>query len=75
VYVIDGTLTMRIDVQLTPVDAATTSVRVMYERTALSPSINPDIAEMAQADAKAGPEWEQAIAKYLKGKDGGKTER
>jgi len=64
----DGKLTTRIDVQLTPVDATTTSVRVMYERTALSPSVNPDIAEMAQADTKMGPEWEQAISKYLKGK-------
>ena len=68
VYVIDGKLTTRINVQLTPVDAATTSVRVMYERTALSPSVNRDIAEMAQADSKMGPEWEQAIAEYLKGK-------
>ena len=66
-YVIDGKLATRIDVQLTPVDAAT-RVRVMYERTALSPSVNPDIAEMAQTDPKMGPEWEQAIGKYLKGK-------
>ncbi|HZD48033.1 MAG TPA: hypothetical protein VE178_04740 [Silvibacterium sp.] len=68
VYVIDGKLATRIDVQLTPVDAAATSVRVMYERTALSPSVNEDIAEMARADAKMGPEWEQQIGKYLKGK-------
>lgn len=68
VYVIEGKLTTRIDVQLTPVDAATTRVHVMYERTALSSSVSPDIAEMAQADMKMGPEWEQAIAKYLKGK-------
>jgi len=67
-YAIEGKLTTRIDVQLTPMDAATTSVRVMYERTALSPSVNSDIAEMAQTDPKMGPEWEQAIAKYLKGK-------
>jgi hypothetical protein len=66
VYVIDSKLTTRIDVQLTPVDAATTSVRVMYERTALSASVNPDVAEMALTDPKMGPEWEQAIAKYLK---------
>jgi hypothetical protein len=65
VYVIEGKLTTRIDVQLTPVDAATTSVRVMYERTALSPSVNSDIAKMAEDDSKMGPEWEQAIAKYL----------
>ena len=68
VYVIEGKLTTRIDVRLTPMDAGTTSVRVMYERTALSPSVNPNVAEMAQTDPKMGPEWEQAIEKYLKEK-------
>jgi hypothetical protein len=67
-YVIDGKLATRIDVQLTPVDAAATTVRVMYERTALSPSVNPDIAEKAQTDQKMGPEWEHAIGRYLKSK-------
>ena len=66
VYVIEGKMATRIDVQLTPVDAATTSVRVMYERTALDPSVKPDIAEMAQSDPKMGAEWEQAIGEYLK---------
>ena len=66
VYVIDGKLATRIDVQLTPVDAGTTSVRVIYERTALKPSVNPDVEDMAQKDAKMGPEWEQQIEKYLK---------
>jgi|SRR5579862_2853109 len=66
VYVIEGRLATRIDVQLTPVDAAATRVRVMYERTALSPSVNPDIAEMAQSDPKMGPEWEKQIGEYLK---------
>jgi len=68
VYVIDGMLATRIDVQLSPVDVATTRVRVMYERTALSPSVNPDVTEMAQKDAKMGPEWERAIGEYLKGR-------
>jgi len=68
VYVIEGKLATRIDVQLTSVDAGTTRVRVLYERTALSPSVNPDIAEMAQTDPKMGPEWEKAIAEYLKSK-------
>jgi hypothetical protein len=68
VYLIEGKLATLIDVQLTPADAATTRVRVMYERTALDPSVNKDIAEMAETDAKMGPEWEQSIAEYLKGK-------
>lgn len=65
VYVIEGRLATRIDVQLSPVDAETTRVRVMYERTALSPSSNPDVLEMSQRDAKMGPEWEKDIAAYL----------
>jgi hypothetical protein len=68
VYVIEGKLATRIDVQLSPVDAETTNVRVVYERTALSTSVNPDVAEMAQTDAKMGPEWEKEIEKYLTGK-------
>ena len=71
VYVIEGKLTTRIDVQLTPVDAATTWVRVVYERTALSPSVNQDIAEMAQTDPKMGSEWQKAIGEYLKGRETG----
>ena len=68
VYVIDGKLATRIDVQLTPVDPGNTRVRVMYERTALDSSVNPDVADMARKDAKMGPEWERDIAAYLKGR-------
>jgi hypothetical protein len=66
VYVIDGKLTTRIDVQLSPIDPGTTRVRVMYERTALSAFVNGDVVAMAQKDAKMGPEWERDIAAYLK---------
>jgi hypothetical protein len=65
VYVVDGKLATRIDVQLTPIDAQNTSVRVMYERTALDPSVTPDVGEMAQTDPTQGPEWEKSIADYL----------
>jgi hypothetical protein len=65
VYVIDGKLATRIDVQLTPVNTQTTSVHVMYERTALDPSVYEDVGEMAQTDPQMGPEWEKAIADYL----------
>ncbi len=68
VYVIDGKLATRIDVQLTPIDTATTKVRVMYERTALSPSVNKDVAEMSETDPRMGPDWERSIAEYLKGR-------
>ena len=70
VYVIEGRLATRIDVQLSPADAGTTRVRVTYERTALSPSMNSEIAEMAQRDAKMGPEWERDIAEYLMARAG-----
>jgi len=67
-YVMDGKLATRVDVQLSPADAATTRVRVIYERTALDPAVNSNVADMAQKDAKAGPEWERDIAAYLKGR-------
>lgn len=66
VYVIPEKLATRIAVQLASVNAATTSVRVKYERTALDPSVYPEIGEMAKADAAQGPEWEKAIAEYLR---------
>jgi hypothetical protein len=65
VYIIDGKLATRIDVQLTPIDQQTTSVHVMYERTALDPSVEEDIGEMAKTDPKMGPDWEKSIAAYL----------
>jgi hypothetical protein len=66
VYVIPEKLATRIAVQLTPIDAATTSVRVIYERTALDPSVYRDVGEMAQTDPAQGPEWEKSIADYLR---------
>lgn len=66
VYVIDGKLATRIDVQLSPIDPGTTRAQVRYERTALDPSVNPDVADMAQNDPKMGSEWEREIAAYLK---------
>ena len=66
VYVIDGKLATRIDVQLSPIDAGSTRVRVIYERTALDASVNPDVTEMARRDAQMGPEWERDIGAYLK---------
>jgi hypothetical protein len=65
VYIIAGKLATRIDVQLTPIDAGNTSVRVMYERTALDPSVEEDVGEMAVTDPQMGPDWEKSIADYL----------
>lgn len=65
VYIVEGKMTTRIDVQLTPINGDATSVRVMYERTALDPSMNEKIGEMTKADVQMGPEWEKSIADYL----------
>jgi hypothetical protein len=65
VFIVDNKLATRIDVQLTPLDAATTSVRVIYERTALDPSVNEDVGEMAQTDPQMGPDWAKSISDYL----------
>jgi hypothetical protein len=63
VYVVEGRLATRIDVQLMPIDTQMTSVHVVYERTGLDSSV--DIGEMARKDSAMGPDWEKSIADYL----------
>lgn len=66
VYVVDHKLATRIDVQLSPIDTETTGVRVIYERTALDPSVEKDVGEMSQTDPLMGPDWERSIAEFLR---------
>ncbi|HYX67489.1 MAG TPA: hypothetical protein VE825_00025, partial [Terriglobales bacterium] len=66
VYVIPGAQVCVIDVYARPLDAATTAVKVVYQRTALDPALNGHVSEMGQQDGASGPEWETAINGYLK---------
>jgi HAMP domain-containing protein len=65
VSIIDKKIATRIDVQLRQIDPQTTSVRVMYERTALDSSAEDEVEEMARTDPQMGREWEKSISDYL----------
>jgi hypothetical protein len=66
VYLIPNTMVALIDVRLTAIGKSETKVSVAYERTALTPEVNQPVAEMAAADANAGPHWAAMINGYLK---------
>ena len=64
VFIPDAMVTT-INVDLTAVGLSETKVVVIYERTALSPQANEHIESLGKRDAAMGPEWEDAIRKYL----------
>lgn len=63
-YVIPDAMVTLITLRLTP-EGERTRVEVEYDRTALSAELNAHVEQMADGDAKAGPEWEQQIDRYL----------
>ena len=67
VYFIPGAQVTVIDVNLRPLTASETGVRVVYRRTALDGSLNAHIGELGRNDAQSGPEWASAIDAYLTG--------
>jgi hypothetical protein len=64
-YFVPDLMVTSIRVLFQPLDANTTSVRVAYERTALSPAGEAQVATIADGDKKAGAKWQSAIDKYL----------
>lgn len=64
VYTIPDVMTTRITLAVAP-EGTRTRVRVNYERTALDDAAAAVVVRMAEADAKAGPEWEAQINAYL----------
>ena len=65
VYFAPDTMVTQIDIHLTKASAAETRVDAVYERTALRPEANAQVAEFARGDASSGPKWAKAIAGYL----------
>ena len=65
VYWIEGVMTAWIDIHVTNAGGPTTSVHVVYERTALRPEANTMVLHMAHADANSGPHWAEMINRYL----------
>jgi hypothetical protein len=61
VSVIPDAVVSTIDVRLTSVDPATTTVEVTYVRTALDPSANQHVQHLAHDDLDSGPDWQKAI--------------
>lgn len=66
VSVIPDALATLIDIQVTPLDSATTTVTVVYERTALSPDANDHVRALGDHDRGQGPQWQAEIADYLR---------
>jgi hypothetical protein len=62
VSLIPDVMITTVDVRLTPVDSSTTRVDVTYTRTALDPSANDHVQQLAEGDRDSGPDWEKAIA-------------
>jgi hypothetical protein len=56
-----------VDVRLSPLDAASTTVDVTYVRTALNIAANEDVLAMGKRDAASGPDWQHAIEKCVTG--------
>ena len=64
-YVLNDAMATVIDIHLSRLGEHKTAVAVAYERTALIPEANEHVQHFAQADARAGKEWEQQINAYL----------
>jgi hypothetical protein len=62
---IPETLVFTVDVRLSAVDPAHTSVEVTYARTALDAAFNGEVEAMGTRDRESGPEWQEAIEKCL----------
>jgi hypothetical protein len=63
-YVIPRVMVTLITLELRP-QAKRTHVAVRYERTSLAPEANAVVAEMAESDGRAGPEWAAQVNDYL----------
>ncbi len=61
VYFIPRSQVAVIDVNLRPLTASATAVKVVYRRTALDAGLNEHIGNLGRNDAKSGPEWASAI--------------
>lgn len=63
-YVVPDAMVTLITLRLTA-EGAGTRVEVKYERTALDAGLNEHVKSMADADGKAGPEWEKQVNAFL----------
>jgi hypothetical protein len=65
-YLISDVMVTTIDLTFVPLDAATTKVSVIYERTALNAAANDEVRKLGPIDQARGTDWEKAINAYLR---------
>jgi hypothetical protein len=65
VAIIPSAMAMTVDVHLTPAPGGT-HVDVTFVHTALDPSVNAKVAEMAEHHGSSGPQWAHDIESCLK---------
>ena len=64
-YVISNVMVATISLAFLSQDSASTTVTVVYERTALSVAANDLVRQFGAADRARGADWERAINAYL----------
>lgn len=65
VYFVADLLVTTIDVNFVPIDSLSTSVTVVYTRTALDGAANEHVRALGESDSRKGKDWEKAINDYL----------
>jgi hypothetical protein len=65
VHFVKETMVTQIDIHLTRADVDQTLVDVVYERTALRPEANEQVAQQGKEDGNRGKEWAKMINGYL----------
>jgi hypothetical protein len=65
VYFLPDLMVTVIDVRFKLVNANSTGVNVVYERTALTPEGNQHVSAMTEGDKTAGNAWQKGIDDYL----------
>jgi hypothetical protein len=56
---------MTVDVQVTPLTATRTAIKVTYTRTALDPASNDHVKSLGDQDKSAAPDWQHSIESAL----------
>ena len=65
VYFVPDSMVTRIDLQVTAADAGNTKVDVIYDQTALTPSVNASIEERTEHGADMAREWKEQVTAAL----------
>jgi hypothetical protein len=64
-YFVAETMVTWIDIHVQRLTTSSTKVDVVYERTAIQPTANEHVEQLADHDQTQGPEWESALQNYI----------